>query len=94
MLSTIHNDQGIDQERGDLKKPEIFTFYNQTKLGIDVLNQMCAQYNVSRNSIRWPIINLELINIAPINLAFIGSTILRLFLFKMKISAASLMGTN
>lgn len=68
LLSTMHNDQAIDRASGELRKPEIITLYNKTKVGVDVLDQMCEKYDVSRNTKRWPmVIFFYLINIAAIN---------------------------
>ncbi|XP_029341493.1 piggyBac transposable element-derived protein 4-like [Acyrthosiphon pisum] len=68
LLSTLHNDASIDQDTGDQQKPEMITFYNQTKYGVDRLDQMCSLYDVSRNSRRWPLtIFFNLINISCIN---------------------------
>ena len=50
--STDHGDK-IDPESGDIKKPEIITFYNSTKGGVDVVDQMAGVYDTSRNSRRW-----------------------------------------
>ncbi|XP_045448744.1 piggyBac transposable element-derived protein 4-like [Melitaea cinxia] len=50
LLSTMHHDAAIDLTTGDAKKPEIITFYNQTKCGVDIVDRMCRQYDVSRNS--------------------------------------------
>lgn len=47
LLSTMHHDDKIDKDTKDKYKPE--TFYNQTKVGVDVVNQMYAKYNVERN---------------------------------------------
>lgn len=69
LLSTLHNDASIDQDTGDQQKPEMITFYNQTKYGVDRLDQMCSLYDVSRNSRRWPLtIFFNLINISCIML--------------------------
>lgn len=68
LLSTMHDDHKIDEETGDRKKPEIVTFYNHTKIGVDVLDQMCSKYDVSRNTKRWPmVLFFDLLNIATIN---------------------------
>lgn len=68
LLSTMHEDHKIDENSGDLQKPEIITFYNQTKIGVDVLDQMCAKYDVARNTKRWPmVIFFDILNIATIN---------------------------
>ncbi|KAK9708404.1 Transposase IS4 [Popillia japonica] len=44
------------------------TFYNKTKAGVDVLDQLCCNYDVARNCRRWPlVIFYNLMNIAAIN---------------------------
>lgn len=45
LLSTMHRDKAIDEDSGADKKPEIVTFYNKTKIGVDVVDQMCSKYN-------------------------------------------------
>lgn len=42
LLSTMHRDKAIDEDSGADKKPEIVTFYNKTKIGVDVVDQMCS----------------------------------------------------
>lgn len=65
VLSTTHSDDGIDNETG---KPMMVIDYNQTKYGVDVVDQMCSTYNVARNSRRWPLtIFFDIMNIAGIN---------------------------
>lgn len=54
-LSTMHSTNQIDESTGDKKKPELITFYNLTKGGVDVVDRMCANYTVSRTSNRWPL---------------------------------------
>lgn len=50
------------------KKPEIITFYNETKSGVDVVDKLCATYNVARSTKRWPmVIFYHLLNIGGIN---------------------------
>jgi len=40
----------------DLKlKPEPITFYNKSKYGVDVVNQMARKYSVKSASRRWPV---------------------------------------
>ncbi|CAH2101100.1 unnamed protein product [Euphydryas editha] len=47
---------------------EINTYYNRTKCGVDVVDELCATYDVSRNSKRWPLkIFYASLNIAAIN---------------------------
>lgn len=67
-MSTLHHDDRIDETTGDKKKPEIITFYNGTKAGVDVVDELCATYDVSRNSKRWPMtIFYGILNIAASN---------------------------
>ncbi|KAB0805084.1 hypothetical protein PPYR_02054 [Photinus pyralis] len=55
MLSTFHAGDQIDPESGDMQKPEMVTFYNLTKGGVDVADQLKATYSVSRFCCRWPL---------------------------------------
>lgn len=67
-LSTLQNDDKIDIETGDLAKPEIITFYNLTKGGVDVVDEMKAIYSVARVSCRWPLtLFFSFLNIGGIN---------------------------
>nr|CAH7747701.1 unnamed protein product [Callosobruchus chinensis] len=43
-ISSMHYDGRIDQDTEDKKKPEMITFYNATKGGIDSADQKMAQY--------------------------------------------------
>ena len=52
LISTMHKDDSIDEETG---KPEIITFYNQTKGGVDTLDQLCHNYTTARKTRRWPL---------------------------------------
>lgn len=54
LLTTMHHNGIIDSTTGAKQKPEIVTFYNKNKCGVDIIDKMCNQYNVSRNSRRWP----------------------------------------
>lgn len=56
LISTLHNDKAIDVNSGPLKKPEIITFYNMTKAGVDVLDQLSETYSVARKCNRWPLV--------------------------------------
>lgn len=68
LLSTMHNDNAIDSSTGESKKPEIITFYNLTKGGVDVVDEMAASYSTSRKTKRWPmVIFFSLLNVAAIN---------------------------
>lgn len=68
MLSTMHYDNSIDDSTGGQKKPEILTFYNMTKGGVDVVDQLCSNYSVGRACNRWPLTILYcMLDIAGIN---------------------------
>lgn len=68
LFSTMHHDNNIDEETGADRKPEIITFYNVTKGGVEVADELSSNYNVSRNSRRWPLtIFFSLLNTASIN---------------------------
>lgn len=68
LMSSLHHDNTIDNTTGERLKPEINTYYNKTKCGVDVADELCATYDVSRNSKRWPLtIFYASLNIAAIN---------------------------
>jgi hypothetical protein len=68
LVSTMHNDDKIYETTQELRKPEIITTYNLTKGGVDTVDQLCATYDVSRNSRRWPLtVFCALLNVAGIN---------------------------
>jgi hypothetical protein len=46
----MHNDDKIDETTQQLRQPEIITTYNLTKGGVVTVEQLCATYDVSRNS--------------------------------------------
>ena len=55
LISSMHHDNKIDRNSGDNKKPEIITFYNSIKGGVDMVDMMMGKYIVSRNSKCWPL---------------------------------------
>lgn len=68
MFSTMHYDGKIAIDTGEKRKPEIITFYNNTKYGVDIVDKMCSTFDVSRNSRRWPLtVFFDLMNISAIN---------------------------
>ncbi|XP_023239706.1 uncharacterized protein LOC111638264 [Centruroides sculpturatus] len=68
LLSSMHHSGSIDQKSGSLQKPEIITFYNITKGGVDTVDQMTGTYNCARTTRRWPMIIFYcMLNIAGIN---------------------------
>ncbi|XP_066253023.1 piggyBac transposable element-derived protein 4-like [Euwallacea similis] len=68
LFSALHHDRKIDTDTNELKKPEVITFYNFTKGGIDVVDELSGTYSVSRNSRRWPLtLFYSILNSAAIN---------------------------
>lgn len=67
LLSSMHiSSEEVTSEPE--KKPEIILFYNETKSGVDVVDKLCATYNVSRSTRRWPmVIFYHLMNVAGVN---------------------------
>ena len=51
LVSSMHHSATDDPDTG---KPEIISFYNLTKGGVDGLDQKCANYTSSRRTRRWP----------------------------------------
>ncbi|XP_049845544.1 uncharacterized protein LOC126298289 [Schistocerca gregaria] len=67
VLSILHDDGSIDSD-SEKSKLEIITFYNETKSGVDKVDEMKCTYFVTRITRRWPfIIFSSLLNIAGIN---------------------------
>lgn len=65
LISTMHHDDEVDEAS---LKPEIILEYNRTKSGVDVVDKMCAHYDVARNTKRWPLTGFfNILNIAGIN---------------------------
>ena len=57
-------------ELGELekKKPETVEFYNKTKCGVDVADQMARQYSVKAGTRRWPVaVFYNILDLAGIN---------------------------
>lgn len=52
LLSTMHKNSSVDK---DSNIPEVVTFYNATKGGVDTLDQLCHTYTTARKSRRWPL---------------------------------------
>lgn len=68
LVSTMHHDAMIDPDTGDKLKPTMITDYNMHKCGVDVVDEMCGTYSVSRVSKRWPLtIFFGLMNVGAIN---------------------------
>ena len=55
ILSTLHVDVGISSKYNAKKKPKTVLFYNKTKAGVDVIDQMTKKYSIKAASQRWPV---------------------------------------
>lgn len=66
ILSTLH--PSINIENNEKKTPETVRFYNQTKYGVDIIDQMARKYSVKAPSRRWPVHTFyNLLDLAAIN---------------------------
>ncbi|XP_046986337.1 uncharacterized protein LOC124556424 [Schistocerca americana] len=52
MLSTMH---GTGDESNTVELLEIIQFYNSTKRGVDMLDQLCHSYSCARKTYGWPL---------------------------------------
>jgi hypothetical protein len=52
LLSSMHHDMTISEDLNN--KPEIILYYNQTKGGVDHMDQMVQTYSCKRKTNRWP----------------------------------------
>lgn len=61
----MHHLKSTDPDTG---KPEIISFYNSTKGGVDAMDEKCAKYSCSRRTRRWPMaIFYKLLDICSTN---------------------------
>ena len=64
----LHPDQKILSHNNSMKKTKTVLFYNKTKSGIDIIDQMARNYFVKAASKRWPIhVFYNVIDLALIN---------------------------
>lgn len=69
LLSTCHEEGTINEQT---KKPTMVEFYNETKGGVDTLDQMCSIASCSRKTRRWPLCNFY----GMLNIAFVNSYVI------------------
>ncbi|GBP76150.1 hypothetical protein EVAR_56022_1 [Eumeta japonica] len=56
----------------DRQKPEITTYYNRTKNGVDLVDKMCSLHDILRNSRRWPVtVFYDLLNLSALNALYL-----------------------
>lgn len=66
LLSTKH--KGVKIDTSSKKLPETISFYNKTKFGVDVTDQMARKYSVKSGSRRWPLqVFFNILDLAGIN---------------------------
>jgi hypothetical protein len=67
LLSTRHEKGSVSSPLGK-RKPNTVLFYNDTKYGVDCLDQMCKIYTVKSGVRRWPLaLFFNLLDLAGIN---------------------------
>ncbi|GBP23585.1 PiggyBac transposable element-derived protein 4 [Eumeta japonica] len=52
LISSMNHTANVDD---NTKKPEIILYYNNTKIGVDLLDQRCSNYTTARRTQRWPL---------------------------------------
>lgn len=69
LLSSMHPEScTIDESTEEEFKPEMITFYNVTKAGVDTVDKLCSTYTCARKCNRWPlIVFFRILDIAGIN---------------------------
>lgn len=66
LLSSLH--PTLEISSNEKQKPEVVNFYNATKYGVDVLDQMARKYSVKSSSRRWPVqVFFNILDFAAIN---------------------------
>jgi len=66
LLSSLHQSVGI--QNSPKKLPETVEFYNATKFGVDIIDQMARTYAVKAASRRWPVqVFYNILDLAGIN---------------------------
>uniref|UniRef100_A0A1B6LUY7 PiggyBac transposable element-derived protein domain-containing protein n=1 Tax=Graphocephala atropunctata TaxID=36148 RepID=A0A1B6LUY7_9HEMI len=84
LISTMHHTVETNLAK---KKPEMISFYNSNKCGVDLLDMKCAVFSSSRKTRRWPLaIFYRLVNIGSVNsyityMSYTGSTMVPRFDF-------------
>ena len=55
VVSSLHPDILVSSDENPKKKPDLVLYYNKTKLGVDLYNQMTRLYSMKAASRRWPV---------------------------------------
>ena len=68
MISTLHDKAEIPKQNNPKKKPSTILTYNQTKCGVDSVDQMTRQYSVKAPTRKWPMqVWSNILNLIGIN---------------------------
>lgn len=71
LISTNHHDENVSQTGS--KKPEIITYYNSTKGGVDRLDQLIESFTCRRKTNRWTFnVLMNIIDIGAYNAFVLG----------------------
>lgn len=66
ILSSMHS--SVEIEKSDTRISETIRFYNSTKFGVDVTDQMARKYSVKSKCQRWPLQEFfNILDLAGIN---------------------------
>jgi len=55
LLSTLHSEPKVNTSN-EQRKPEVILTYNETKAGVDTMDQMTRTYSCKRKTRRWPLV--------------------------------------
>lgn len=73
LLSTMHHDNTIIPQNNN--KPEIICYYNSTKAGVDVVDELKGTYSVARKCNRWSLrLFFSVLNMTGVNAQIIVNT--------------------
>lgn len=68
LISSLHHDDRINPSTAEKCQPDIITYDNHIKGGVDNLDKLSATYNVARNTRRWPmVVFFSMMNMAGVN---------------------------
>lgn len=70
MISSMHH--GPSSDEGNKGKSDIQLFYNVTKPGVDVVDEMCKNYTTRFRVLRWPVVHFQnILDVTGINVYII-----------------------
>ena len=67
LLSTLHSEPKVDTSN-EQRKPEVILTYNETKAGVDTMDQMTRNYSCKWKTRRWPLVGFcNMLDLSAIN---------------------------